>query len=146
MVLRRLGKTVKLDGGSLSLPAIVVAARFPSSSFPNQHGNVPHVVLAEDPTTRSRVDNSRQVIDSKMAAGKSIYGVSTGFGGSGRFISQVIFSSSVNAVNYFRGFQARFFKKNLTHFFILFSQYTHKPYYLPWPGSPAAPAYRNPPQ
>lgn len=78
---------MKVDGESLSLPAIVATARFPSSSFSKQHGDASHIVLTEDATVRSRVEKSRQVIDSKMTAGKSIYGVSTGFGGSGGFIS-----------------------------------------------------------
>ncbi|KAF8520821.1 L-Aspartase-like protein [Gautieria morchelliformis] len=78
----RLGKTIKIDGESLSIPAIVAAARFSSSSSPKQPGELSRVVLTDDPTVRARVERSRQIIESKVAAGKSIYGVSTGFGGS----------------------------------------------------------------
>lgn len=93
---------MKLDGKSLTLPAIVAAARFPSSSLTGQPGGAPRVFLTEDATARSQVDKSRQVIDTKMEAGKSVYGVSTGFGGSGGFISfssQLYFNLDFLTVN-----------------------------------------------
>lgn len=36
---------------------------------------------------RARVLKSQQIIDSKLEAGKSVYGISTGFGGSGMLTS-----------------------------------------------------------
>ncbi|TDL23040.1 phenylalanine ammonia-lyase [Rickenella mellea] len=64
------GKPVVIDGYSLSIPAVTAAARF----------NAP-VVLNGSPDIRERVDKSRKIIQSKLDQNKSIYGVSTGFGG-----------------------------------------------------------------
>ncbi|KIJ51296.1 hypothetical protein M422DRAFT_26717 [Sphaerobolus stellatus SS14] len=66
------GKTIQIDGEHLTVPAIVAAARY----------SVKNIALSSDPAVRARVDKSRKLIDDKIAAGKSIYGVSTGFGGS----------------------------------------------------------------
>jgi phenylalanine ammonia-lyase len=45
------------------------------------------VELTESPDTKQKVQKSRDVIDEKIASGTSIYGVSTGFGGSGQCVS-----------------------------------------------------------
>jgi histidine ammonia-lyase len=46
------------------------------------------VELTGSSATKRNVKKSRAVIDEKMASGTSIYGVSTGFGGSGKpFVS-----------------------------------------------------------
>ncbi|KAF8573124.1 phenylalanine ammonia-lyase [Ramaria rubella] len=77
--LYRAGKQITVDGDTLSLPAIVAAARFPNAS---PHASTPQVVLSSNPAVKARVDTSRNIVDAKLNAGKSIYGISTGFGGS----------------------------------------------------------------
>lgn len=69
----RNGKVVTLDGQSLSIPAVAAAARYNAS-----------VALSDTPTIRERIAKSRNLVVSKVDGGKSVYGVSTGFGGSGR--------------------------------------------------------------
>ncbi|THH18112.1 hypothetical protein EW146_g2821 [Bondarzewia mesenterica] len=69
----RNGKTITLDGQSLSIPAVTAAARYNAS-----------VVLSDTPAVRERIAKSRSVVESKVHGGKSVYGVSTGFGGSGK--------------------------------------------------------------
>jgi hypothetical protein len=75
----RLGAPVVLDGNSLSIPAVTAAARYGAA-----------VTLDDSPQVRNRVLESRKVIVGKVTAEKSVYGVSTGFGGSGR-ISCIFF-------------------------------------------------------
>ncbi|KAI6148402.1 phenylalanine ammonia-lyase [Pisolithus tinctorius] len=81
------GKPVVLDGSSLSLPQIAAIALYPPS--PPSHTSVPPTItcapsleLTSSQYQRERVAASREVIETKVAAGLSIYGVSTGFGGS----------------------------------------------------------------
>ena len=62
-----------LDGRTLSIPAIVASARYNTL-----------VELDESQEVVDAVAASRKVIDDKLAAATSIYGVSTGFGGSGK--------------------------------------------------------------
>jgi phenylalanine ammonia-lyase len=69
--LRRNGKAVVIDGQNLSIAAVTAAARY----------NVP-VTLDDSSSTRNRMNASRKVISDKMELGLSVYGVSTGFGGS----------------------------------------------------------------
>jgi phenylalanine ammonia-lyase len=73
MISIRHGKPVIIDGHNLSIPAVTAAARFNAS-----------VHLTGSLVTRQNVKRSRAVIDNKIASGISVYGVSTGFGGSGR--------------------------------------------------------------
>ena len=70
---RRSGNSILVDGYNLSIPAVTAAARF----------NAP-VTLDESTGVRERLQQSRAVIVAKMDAGKSVYGVSTGYGGSGQ--------------------------------------------------------------
>jgi len=65
------GKNVTIDGKTLSIAGIVAAARYNSS-----------VHLDQSPRTREKVDKSRECISDKVDQGISIYGVTTGFGGS----------------------------------------------------------------
>lgn len=65
------GKPIVVDGQSLSIAAVTAAARY---SAP--------VILDESYATSVRLEKSRNVITDKMANGVSVYGVSTGFGGS----------------------------------------------------------------
>ncbi|KAF7969499.1 hypothetical protein HWV62_27196 [Athelia sp. TMB] len=65
------GSPITIDGHSLSIPAVTAAARFGAA-----------VELTGGDATRELVKKSRAVIDDKIASGTSIYGVSTGFGGS----------------------------------------------------------------
>jgi phenylalanine ammonia-lyase len=68
----RNGKTVKVDGQTLSIAAVAAAARYHAK-----------VELDDSPTTRARLAKSRKVITDKVESGTSVYGLSTGFGGSG---------------------------------------------------------------
>ncbi|KAH9485448.1 Phenylalanine ammonia-lyase [Psilocybe cubensis] len=63
--------TVKVDGQTLTTSAVVAAARHSAS-----------VKLDDSKKVKERVDKSRQVVVDKVATGVSIYGLSTGFGGS----------------------------------------------------------------
>ncbi|KAH9036145.1 phenylalanine ammonia-lyase [Lactarius pseudohatsudake] len=65
------GKAVVVDGHSLSVPALVATARHNAQVFLNGSTEI-----------RSRIQASRDVIVGKVEASKSVYGVSTGFGGS----------------------------------------------------------------
>jgi len=62
---------VKVDGYTLTTAAVVAAARHSAS-----------VRLDDSKRIKERVDKSRQVVVDKVASGASIYGLSTGFGGS----------------------------------------------------------------
>ncbi|KAL1941427.1 hypothetical protein VTO73DRAFT_7244 [Trametes versicolor] len=65
------GESVVVDGETLSIPAVTAVARHSAS-----------VVLDDAPHIQERVLKSRQVIADKVKSEKSVYGVSTGFGGS----------------------------------------------------------------
>ncbi|KIM40304.1 hypothetical protein M413DRAFT_446481 [Hebeloma cylindrosporum] len=65
------GKSVIVDGQNLSIAAVTAAARYHAS-----------VSLDESPALKAKIAKSRKVIVDKVDAGLSIYGVSTGFGGS----------------------------------------------------------------
>ena len=60
-----------VDGQNLSIAAVTAAARYHASVF-----------LDESPSLKAKIAKSRKVIVDKVDAGLSIYGVSTGFGGS----------------------------------------------------------------
>ncbi|KAJ7321625.1 phenylalanine ammonia-lyase [Mycena albidolilacea] len=64
-------RVIEIDGYSLSIPAVTAVARY---STP--------VVLKDSPTIRNRLQKARDVIVEKVDGNKSVYGVSTGFGGS----------------------------------------------------------------
>ena len=66
---------VKVDGHTLSVAAIVAAARHAAP-----------IRLDDSKRTKDRVEKSRQVVVDKVESGASIYGLSTGFGGSGTFL------------------------------------------------------------
>ena len=68
----RQGQPVVVDGQTLSISAVAAVARYSAS-----------VVLDDSSDIQSRVLKSRQVIVDKVSGQKSVYGVSTGFGGSG---------------------------------------------------------------
>lgn len=65
------GKSVTVDGQSLSIAAVTAASRHHAS-----------VELTNSSKTKDLVAQSRKVMADKVDAGISIYGVSTGFGGS----------------------------------------------------------------
>jgi phenylalanine ammonia-lyase len=69
----RHGKAIVIDGHNLSIPALVAAARHNTQ-----------VVLNGSVEVKTRIQRSREVIVGKVEASKSVYGVSTGFGGSGK--------------------------------------------------------------
>ena len=66
-----------VDGHSLSVPAVAATARYGAL-----------VVLDESEDVHERVLASRRVIVDKVNAQKSVYGVSTGFGGSGTYLTR----------------------------------------------------------
>lgn len=68
----RNGETITLDGHSLSIPAVTAAARHHAT-----------VALSDAASIKERVRKSRKVVEDKVAGELSVYGVSTGFGGSG---------------------------------------------------------------
>ncbi|KAI0827896.1 phenylalanine ammonia-lyase [Trametes gibbosa] len=65
------GELVVVDGETLSIPAVTAVARHSAG-----------VILDDSPHIQDRVLKSRQVIADKVKSEKSVYGVSTGFGGS----------------------------------------------------------------
>jgi phenylalanine ammonia-lyase len=68
----RNGKAVRADGRTLSIAAVAAAARYHAE-----------VELDDTPMARARLAKSRKVITDKVESGASVYGLSTGFGGSG---------------------------------------------------------------
>src|ERR1700691_3065019 len=88
------GNVITVDGQTLSIPAVVAAARYP---WPlSKTDGKEQITLSTNPDVRREVQKSRDVIDAKVKAGKSIYGVTTGVGGSGEidFQSCTLRSSS----------------------------------------------------
>lgn len=73
----RNGISAKLDGHNLSIATIVAVARYHAQTKLDQSKEV-----------KERVLKSRAAIDNKLRAHLSIYGVSTGFGGSGQLFEQ----------------------------------------------------------
>jgi len=67
----RNGKPVVVDGQTLSIAAVTAASRYGAS-----------VKLDDSPSIKNQIAKSRKVISDKVDAGLSVYGVSTGFGGS----------------------------------------------------------------
>ncbi|KAH9976197.1 phenylalanine ammonia-lyase [Lactifluus volemus] len=67
----RNGESIVLDGHSLTVAGVVGVARYGAS-----------VALSDAPDIRVRIVKSRSVLISKIEANKSVYGVSTGLGGS----------------------------------------------------------------
>ncbi|KAF8622680.1 hypothetical protein AX15_006782 [Amanita polypyramis BW_CC] len=67
----RNGKPVTIDGQSLSIAAVTAASRYYAS-----------ITLDDSPNVRARLEKSRKIVTDKVDGGISIYGVSTGFGGS----------------------------------------------------------------
>ncbi|KAK2463140.1 hypothetical protein APHAL10511_004795 [Amanita phalloides] len=65
------GKAVVVDGHNLSISAVTATSRYHAS-----------VILDDSPQIRARLDNSRKIVTDKVDGGISVYGVSTGFGGS----------------------------------------------------------------
>ena len=64
---------ITIDGHTLSIPAVAAAARYQAQ-----------VTLDSSDSIKKMIKASRAVVDEKVAAETSIYGVSTGFGGSGK--------------------------------------------------------------
>jgi len=65
------GMPVIVDGQTLSIAAVTAAARYHAS-----------VNLDRSSTIKERVFKSRSIISEKVESGASVYGLSTGFGGS----------------------------------------------------------------
>lgn len=65
------GRTINVDGHTLSLAAVTAAARYNAN-----------VELSQSAQVKEGVEKSRAVIAEKVEQGTSVYGVSTGFGGS----------------------------------------------------------------
>lgn len=112
----RNGKAIVIDGHSLSVPALVATARHNAQVFLNGSTEI-----------RTRIQSSRDVIVGKVETSKSVYGVSTGFGGSGE-----------------PGYGRPFFRF-LTHIPALSSRYSHAQHPGPGKRVVATPACRCPP-
>lgn len=67
-----------MDGQTLSISAVTATARYGA-----------HVKLDNSEEIVDRVAKSRSVIAGKVDAGTSVYGVSTGFGGSGEYTEYI---------------------------------------------------------
>ncbi|KAG5639483.1 hypothetical protein H0H81_001605 [Sphagnurus paluster] len=65
------GRPVTVDGNSLSIAAVTAVSRYYTAA-----------TLDQSPRILARMNKSRNVITAKVQAGTSVYGVSTGFGGS----------------------------------------------------------------
>ncbi|KAF8229019.1 phenylalanine ammonia-lyase [Tricholoma matsutake] len=65
------GRPVIVDGQNLSISAVTAVSRYNAA-----------VTLDGSPAVKARMAKSRDVITSKVESGTSVYGVSTGFGGS----------------------------------------------------------------
>ncbi|KAJ7153581.1 phenylalanine ammonia-lyase [Mycena crocata] len=65
------GKAIQVDGHSLSISAVAAVGRYNAT-----------VTLNDSPAIKDRIAKSRSVIVDKVNENKSVYGVSTGFGGS----------------------------------------------------------------
>lgn len=72
LIICRDGEPVVLDGQSLTVAGVVGVARYGTS-----------VALDDAPEIRERMAKSRNVLVGKIQGAKSVYGVSTGLGGSG---------------------------------------------------------------
>ena len=70
--LRQGTKPLFIDGHTLSLAAVNAAARYGTP-----------VLLDSSSEVKARVKRSKATLDDKLRDKKSIYGVSTGYGGSG---------------------------------------------------------------
>lgn len=77
----RTGAPIALTGSHLTLPAVYAVSRYPSLVASSLSAAL--TALAADDDKLAYLAKSRRVIDDKLAQNKSIYGVSTGFGGSG---------------------------------------------------------------
>lgn len=73
------GSPITLTGSTLSLSQIAAIALYPPSS---PCSNPIKLQLTDDQHVKAKALASRAVIESKVAEGISVYGVSTGFGGS----------------------------------------------------------------
>ena len=67
---------VILNGHTLSITQIAAVAQHDAQ-----------VILDSSDSVRAKVDASRELLVGKLAKGNSIYGISTGFGGSGQYSS-----------------------------------------------------------
>ncbi|KAG2159135.1 phenylalanine ammonia-lyase [Suillus bovinus] len=72
------GSPITITGSSLTLAQIAAIALYPPSSC----SDPVKIQLTDDQLVKEKVSASRGVIQSKVEAGISVYGVSTGFGGS----------------------------------------------------------------
>ncbi|KAG8762793.1 hypothetical protein FRC11_007749 [Ceratobasidium sp. 423] len=65
------GKPVVVDGNNLTIPSVVATARYGA-----------RVALDGSDVIKSRMAKAENAIEDKLRTGKSVYGISTGFGGS----------------------------------------------------------------
>ncbi|KAH8705434.1 putative phenylalanine ammonia-lyase [Talaromyces proteolyticus] len=64
-------KPIVIDGHSLTIAGVVAAALYGK-----------HVAVTDDPAILNRVQQSVDFLDSELRSGRTVYGVTTGFGGS----------------------------------------------------------------
>nr|AJD20419.1 phenylalanine ammonium lyase PALb [Inonotus obliquus] len=74
------GAPITLTGDGLTVPAVVAVARYPDLVSAAIEEAL--AALEKDTARVEALNSSRKIIDDKLAQNKSIYGVSTGFGGS----------------------------------------------------------------
>ena len=84
------GASIPLTGASLTLPAVHAVARYPELVASSLDPSSTSFTIDSSPERVAFVERSRRIIDEKLSANKSIYGVSTGFGGSGKSSPQLI--------------------------------------------------------
>ena len=81
--------SIEVDGQSLSVPAVNFISRYPhlyakplSASASDSSDSETRIHLSSSKALHATLRASRAALDRKLAQNKSIYGVSTGFGGS----------------------------------------------------------------
>jgi hypothetical protein len=72
-------RPIVIDGKNLSIPAVIAASRYGV-----------HIKLDSSLAIKTRVKKSVNVVKEKLASGKSLYGISTGFGGSGKWLASFL--------------------------------------------------------
>ena len=75
-------KSISVTGSTLSLPLINFTARFPELAGPSFSTSSDNCAINTTQENVERIERSRKIIDDKLKNKASIYGVSTGFGGS----------------------------------------------------------------
>lgn len=84
----RSGASISVDGQTLSIAAVTAAARYGAK-----------IELDSSPRLKEKIAKSRKVITDKVESGTSVYGLSTGFGGSGMLQIPASSSTTLTSVS-----------------------------------------------